>query len=152
MNNNDWMQSSKFLITEGILKDKYDSLKWDTNIECKKLIERIKSIPNVKYTGAATNNEYNKAVLRLGTFGFSLQYTAYLLTFGCISFHGTEWTGLNPGADHTNVVTVTEYRRKNDIKFKKINTHGYFYVIEELGETFIVGHSFNNEIYEVKMV
>ena len=68
-------------------------------------INRIKSIKHLEFSKGATKEEVRDAEKTL-QLKFYKDYSDYLNVFGCISFFGTEWTGLN-GADYLNVVDVT---------------------------------------------
>ena len=58
------------------------------------IINRIKSIKHVEFSKGATKEQIRDAEKTL-QLKFPKDYSDYLNVFGCISFFGTEWTGLN---------------------------------------------------------
>ena len=90
------------------------------------IINRIKSIKHVEFSKGATKEQIRDAEKTL-QLKFSKDYSDYLNVFGCISFFGTEWTGLN-GADYLNVINATVAARETYSDFP-IN----MFIIEDLG-------------------
>ena len=105
-------------------------------------INRIKSIKHLEFSKGATKEEVRDAEKTL-QLKFSKDYSDYLNVFGCISFFGTEWTGLN-GADYLNVVDVTAEAREIYSEFP-IN----MFIIENLGfDGYLILSTTKGDIFE----
>lgn len=73
------------------------------------IVNKIKRIDNLYYGKGVSDRDILVAEQKLGL-TFPAEYKSILKEFGTISFHGTEWTGLNVQGE-LNVVTATESER-----------------------------------------
>ena len=105
-------------------------------------INKIKSIKHVEFSKGATKEQVRDAEKTL-QLKFPKDYSDYLNVFGCISFFGTEWTGLN-GADYLNVVDATAEARETYSDFP-IN----MFIIEDLGfDGYLILSNTKGDIFE----
>ncbi len=105
----------------------------------------IKKLKNLPYfvSGKGTDaTEVGSAEKRLGL-KFSDEYKQYLLTVSVASADGYEFTGITP-IERINVVSVTEYERKNNPAVP-----GDLYVIEQADiDDIVIWQSETGEIYQ----
>lgn len=73
------------------------------------IVSKITQIDGLYHTKGCAVDELKKAQEALGL-KFSKEFSDYVMEFGCISFYGTEWTGLNV-TGYLNVVEATLQER-----------------------------------------
>ena len=89
------------------------------------LINLIKSLPNLKFSGGVSQAAIEEAQFSLGM-RFAKDYSQYLLNFGQMQASGIELTGITD-KKLTSVIKVTlEERKRNTVPAN-------LYVIEDLG-------------------
>lgn len=92
------------------------------------LIDKMFNIENLYKVGGCLEDDIINAQEQLDLL-FSRDYKLYALTFGAISFRGTEWTGIgNKVQGYLNVVDATLAMRELSIHFPLD-----YFVIENLG-------------------
>ena len=74
------------------------------------IIDKIKTIPDLCHLSGCNMLQIKTAQKTLGLV-FPAEYVDYVKHYGAISFHGTEWTGLNVEG-YLNVVNATTAERK----------------------------------------
>ena len=91
-------------------------------------INKIGAIKSLYQTGGCSKNDIIEAQKKLDL-NFSQEYKSYILTYGAISFRGTEWTGLGKRLHgYLNVIDATLMLRDLDSSFPSD-----CFVVENLG-------------------
>lgn len=91
------------------------------------LIAKIRAAaPDVEHTGGCSKQQVYEAQRELGI-TFPKEYVDYVMTFGTITFHGVEWTGLNIDG-HCNTVYATKQEKSVNPNFPEKH-----FVLENVG-------------------
>ena len=119
----------------------------------KTIIEKINTIKNLYHAKGCTYKQIKDAQEKLEII-FPDDYIDILREYGAISFHGTEWTGLNVD-DYLNVVSVTEKEREMNNSFpsdcfvlENQGIDGLIVICNEAGEVFNLQYSKIEKIHD----
>lgn len=117
--------------------------KWRFNL-VDSLLQIIKGIDGLLKLQGASDAQILEAEKALGL-KFSTEYKLYLKEFGCISFDGHEFTGLNT-SKRLSVVDVTSFERKR--KKQLISSDAYVLEVVNDGDSIIIQNE-RGEVFEV---
>lgn len=112
----------------------------------KNIVEKINEIEGLEKIGGCSEEQIKEAEKALNM-KFPKEYIDYVKEFGCISFPGTEWTGLNI-SDRLNTVAVTKQEKEYDNLFpekffvlENIGVDSALAIVNEEGNVFIYQHN-----------